>query len=131
MVPTSLRVLRPTGVVTTEERHPLLGALPIVLRGQRVTPDPRAIGNVKSSALPPQLLQVNRFWEGRTHAGGLLVLTRRGGRILTGAARVGDCPCSVREQPPTHADSDQERTSYWREILGSYRRVLVAVTASG
>src|SRR5262245_16834366 len=42
----------------------------------------------------------------------------------------GDCPCSVREQPPTHANSNQERRPR-RGILGGYRRVLVAVTPSG
>jgi hypothetical protein len=41
------------------------------------------------------------------------------------------CPCSVREQVPTPAESNQERTSNRREILGSYRCVLVAVAAPG
>ena len=31
-------------------------------------------------------------------------------------ARAGDCPCSVREQPPTPADSDQGRTGNIEEL---------------
>src|SRR5262249_52820937 len=30
-------------------------------------------------------------------------------RVRSCSARAGDCPCSVREQPPTHTDSNQER----------------------
>jgi hypothetical protein len=41
------------------------------------------------------------------------------------------CPCSVRVLLPTPADSNQERTGNRRETLGSYRCVLVAVTALG
>jgi hypothetical protein len=37
-------------------------------------------------------------------------------------------PCSVREQPPTHTDSNQERTPHSREIPRSCRHVLVAVS---
>ena len=42
--------------------------------------------------------------------------------------RASDCPCSVREQVPPHANSNQERTSKQRKTLGSYRCVSVAVS---
>jgi hypothetical protein len=51
----------------------------------------------------------------------------RGCAPCRGAPPAGDCPCSVRAQPPTPADSNQEAHRPPREILGSCRCGSVAV----
>src|SRR5262245_52154102 len=47
-------------------------------------------------------------------------------RVRSCSARAGGCPCSVREQPPSRAESNQERagsTPRFSEVIGAFRLV--------